>query len=344
MPEHKIAIDLGTVNTVVSMYGTVTSEATVIAHDRKSGRIHAIGNQAERLIGRQADKIEVLQPVVNGTITHDAEMIEFLKFVTDYGLLKRTLKRVTVAVAIACNLTPAKRRVIKEVAGHIANGHVYLIHQPVAAAIGEGIDVMEPKGTMIIDIGGGTTDFAAVSGGGVIQKYSVNTAGNYFDQLIVDYVRRKYHRQITALTARSIKHAIGECRIQPEIRKATLRSRSIENRQIGEIEIDSNEIREILTPGVDQIVHAADKFLEQVSGSPSIINDIQEYGIILTGGGSQLPGLDQYLETSLGIKIHTSANPLQAVAIGLEKILNSQTLLDGLNVEVSDFTGVTSAV
>lgn len=316
-----LGIDLGTANTLVYVkgQGIVLSEPSVVAINKNTNKVRAVGNEAKNMIGRTPGNIVAIRPLKDGVIA-DFETTEAMLryFIQKVGNRKR-LAWPRVAVGVPSGITEVERRAVQESAMQAGARKVHIIEEPMAAAIGAGLPVHEPQGCMIVDIGGGTTEVAVISLGGIVFSKSVRVAGDEMDQAIIQHLKRTYNMMIGERTAEEIKIAIGsayplkqELEIQVKGRDQVLGLPKI-------ITITSEEIREALREPVSSIVEGVRVTLERTP--PELSADIVDRGVVLAGGGALLRGLDQLLVKETGLHVTIADDPLSAVVLGTGKYL-----------------------
>ena len=324
-----LAIDLGTANTLIYQRGEgiVCDEPSMIAVRRDpQGTRHvlAVGEEAKRMWGRSPGSIVVSRPIREGAIA-DFETTEdmlryFIKKVCNRGLL-----RPQVLICVPSGLTAVEKRAVAQSAESVGARRVYMVEQAMAAAIGAGLPVAEPVASVIVDIGGGTTDIALISLGGFVWSKSVRTAGDKIDQAIADLIKQSYNVQIGERTAEMIKLMLGSVRPDSEIKTLQIRGRDLSTRQPKTIEVDDEEIREAIMGPVHHLVEAIREGLEHTP--PELIDDIAERGIVLAGGGALLRNLDAFMSQEIGLPTTVTNDPLKAVALGAGKLLEDPSLL-----------------
>jgi rod shape-determining protein MreB len=320
---HDMGIDLGTANTLVYVrgQGIVLSEPSVVAINRDTHRVRAVGNEAKNMIGRTPGNIVAIRPMKDGVIA-DFEITEaMLRYFIEKVHNRKRLVWPRVAIGIPSGITEVEKRAVTESATLAGAKKVYLIEEPMAAAIGAGLPVQEAQGCMIVDIGGGTTEVAVIALGGIVFSKSVRVAGDEMDQSIIQHLKRTYNMMIGERTAEEIKIAIGsafelqeELEIQVKGRDQVLGLPKI-------LTITSEEIREALREPVSAIVDAVRVTLERTP--PELSADIVDRGVVLAGGGALLRGLDQLLSRETGLHVTVAEDPLTAVALGTGKYLET---------------------
>ncbi len=320
---NDIGIDLGTANTLVYVKnkGIVLSEPSVVAVDASTGKIIAIGQEAKRMMGRTPGEIVAIRPMRDGVIA-DFETVEkmirhFFARVTD----RKTFIKPRVVIGVPSGITEVERRAVRESVEQAGAREIYLIEEALAAAIGANIPIHDPAGNMIVDIGGGTTEIAVISLGGMVIADSIRIGGNEFDESIIKYMRTQYNLIIGDRTAEEVKIAIGNASVD-NIKNETydLRGRDALSGLPRNLTIDSLEIRKALKEPIQSILEVTQATLERTP--PELAADLVGRGIILTGGGSLLNGLDVYLSKETGIPVIRSENPLNCVVLGTGKYLD----------------------
>ncbi len=323
-----IGIDLGTATVLVYIKGKsiVLTEPSVVAIERDSKKVLSVGEDARRMIGRTPGNIVAIRPIREGVIS-DYEITEkMLKYFISKSCGSRSFVRPRVMVAIPAKVTGVERRAVIEAAQQAGARKVYLIEQPIAAAIGAGMDISKPSGNMVVDIGGGTTDIAVISLGGSVVSASLKVAGDDFDEAIIQYIKKKRSLMIGERTAEEIKKTIGCAYPQEPSKSMDIRGRSLITGLPQNITINSGETLEALREPVNQIVESVHNVLEKTP--PELASDISTKGIIMTGGGSLLNGLDRLMEKTLMIPVFIAENPISCVALGTGRALET---LDAIN-------------
>ncbi len=319
---HDLGIDLGTANTLVYVRGRgiVVNEPSVVALNQKTGQVVAVGNQAKAMLGRTPPHISAIRPLVEGVISDfevTEEMISYLMNRAQEGGRKYFGPRVVVGVP--SGVTNVESRAVRDATKNSGAREVYIVEQPMAAAIGIRLPVKDPVGNMIIDIGGGTTDIAVLSLGGTVRSRNLKTAGDHFNNDIVSYIRNEFKILIGEKTAEQIKIAIGSAMHEGESMEAVVKGRDLVTGLPREVVVTDADVREAIGQSVDTIVEATREVLEKTP--PELVSDIMQKGIFLVGGGALLKGLAKFLEQNLRIPIHVADDPLTAVARGAGIIL-----------------------
>ena len=317
-----IGIDLGTANTIVYMKGRgiLLREPSVVAVDRKSKKVLATGNEARSMIGKAPDNIEVYRPLKDGVIAEfdiTAKMLNtYFKKVTGIIMFDRP----RVIICVPYDVTDVEKRAIEDATLEAGAKSVALIEEPIAAAIGAGLPVSDARGSMIVDIGGGTTEVAVLSLGGIVGSNSIKIAGDELDEAIVDYVHKKYNVVIGEPTAENLKRAIGAVHpdVQPE--KREVRGINLYNGLPATVVLDTSDIIEAMREPINQIVTAVKRALG--NAPPEIAADIFDSGLMCSGGGAMLKGLSTLLYEETGIKTYIAKRPLDCVADGIGVVLD----------------------
>lgn len=322
-----IGIDLGTASILVYIKGkgVVLKEPSVVAFDRDTNKIKAIGEEARLMIGRTPGNIVAVRPLRQGVISDYTVTEKMLKHFIQKAMGKRTFKKPRISVCVPSGVTEVEKKAVEDATYQAGAREVAIIEEPIAAAIGAGIDITRPCGNMIVDIGGGTTDIAVISLGGTVVSTSVKIAGDDFDEAIVRYMRKKHNLLIGERTAEDIKIKIGSAFKRPEVATLEVRGRNLVTGLPKTITVTSEETEEALKETTSQIVEAVHSVLEKTP--PELAADIADRGIVLTGGGCLLQGLEELIEEKTGINTMTAEDPMTAVAIGTGKYI--EFLSDG---------------
>ncbi|HLK15766.1 MAG TPA: rod shape-determining protein [Fimbriimonadaceae bacterium] len=317
----EIGIDLGTANILVYRRGKgiVLVEPTVVAVNNKTGRVLSVGNDAREMLGRTPGNISAIRPLKDGVIADYSTTLKMLQYILDKTVGKRRLLPPTVLVCVPSGVTNVERRAVIQAAKEAGAGNAYTIEEPMAAAIGAGLPISSPGGNMVVDIGGGTTDIAVISLGGIVLSQSLRVGGNKMDEAIVRHVRNTYNLMIGEPTAEEIKIKIGSAYPMQQELKMDVRGRDLVAGLPKTVEVTSEEIRESLAEPVRQIAEKLCAVLEETP--PELGSDVIERGITLTGGGSLLRGLDKMLRATTDIPVRVADNALNCVAIGTGRAL-----------------------
>jgi len=316
-----IGIDLGTANTLVHVKskGIVIREPSVVAINNHTGEVLAVGLEAKSMIGRTPGNITAIRPMKDGVIADFQVTQGMLKYFIRKAIGNSMFVRPRVAVCVPSGVTEVEKRAVVDATLHAGAKEAYLIEEPMAAAIGAGLPVDEPAGSMVVDIGGGTSEVAVISLGGIVVSRSLRTAGDELDDAIVLYVKKEYNLMIGERTAEDIKIKAGSAYPLEEEVRYRISGRDLVTGLPREIEIKSEEIREALAEPVNSIVDAIKYTLEKTP--PELSADIMEQGIMLTGGGALLKGLDQLIHKETGIPVKVAEYPLDCVALGTGRVL-----------------------
>ena len=316
-----IGIDLGTASILVYIRGkgVVLKEPSVVAFDRDTNKIKAIGEDARLMLGRTPGNIVAVRPLRQGVISDYTVTEKMMKYFIQKALGKRTFRKPRIAVCVPSGVTEVEKKAVEDATYQAGAREVAIIEEPIAAAIGAGIDIARPCGNMIVDIGGGTADIAVISLGGSVVSTSIKIAGDDFDEAIVRYMRKKHNLLIGERTAEEIKINIGAAYRRPEVQTMEVRGRNLVTGLPKTIVVTSDETLEALREPALQIVDAVHNVLERTP--PELAADIFDRGIVMTGGGSLLSGLDALIEEKTGITTVIAEDPLTAVAIGTGKFI-----------------------
>lgn len=311
-----IGIDLGTASILVYVRGkgVVLKEPSVVAFDRDTNEIKAIGEEARMMLGRTPGNIIAVRPLRKGVISDYTVTEKMIKYFVQKSIGKRTLKKPRISVCVPSGVTEVEKKAVEEATYAAGAREVYLIEEPVAAAIGAGIDISKPCGNMIVDVGGGTSDIAVISLGGTVVNRSLKIAGDDFDDAIVRYMKKQHNLLIGERTAEEMKIKIGTVYPFEEESVMEVRGRNLITGLPKTVEVAASETEEALREAALQIVEAVTGVLERTP--PELSADILDRGIVLTGGGAMLRGLEGLIEEKTGIHTMTAEEPMQAVAVG----------------------------
>jgi rod shape-determining protein MreB and related proteins len=312
---REMAVDLGTANTLVYVRGRgiVLSEPSVVAIDERSGEVHAVGVEAKRMLGRTPGTIKAIRPLKDGVIA-DFDVTE--------QMLRHFIQKVhhnrfahpRVVVCVPSGVTGVEKRAVEEATYAAGAGKAYLIEEPMAAAIGAGLPVAEPTGNMIVDIGGGTTEVAVISLGGIVVSQSIRVGGDEMDEAIISHIKKEYKLLIGNQTAEELKLEIGSAWELAEEVQAEVRGRDLLSGLPKTVVLTSEEVRRALDEPVSQIIDAIKSTLDKTP--PELAADIMDRGIVLAGGGALLAGLDERLRRETQMPVHLAESPLTCVAVG----------------------------
>ncbi len=314
-----MAVDLGTANTLVYVRGKgiVLNEPSVVAINTNTGGILAVGAEAKKMIGRTPSNIVAIRPLKDGVIADFDTTERMLRYFIQKVHRRRHLAKPRIVVCVPSGITGVEQRAVKD-AGYAAGARkVYIIEEPMAAAIGAGLPVHEPTGNMVVDIGGGTTEVAVISLGGIVTSQSIRTGGDEMDMAIIQYVKKEYSLMLGERTAEEIKMAIGSAFPSAEEPHAEIRGRDLVSGLPKTIIVSAEEIRKAIEEPVNSIVDAVKTTLDKCP--PELSGDIMDRGIVITGGGALLTGLDERLRHETGMPIHITDRPLDSVAMGSGK-------------------------
>ena len=327
---NDLAIDLGTANTKVFVKGKgiVSCEPSVVALQRTArggNRVLAVGREAKEMLGRAPGTIEVIRPMKDGVIANFEVTGEMLRYFITKAHNRRTLVRPRIIVCIPYGVTEVERRAVKESAEAAGAREVFLVEEPVAAAIGAGLPITEPSGSMVVDIGGGTTEVAVISLSGIVYSQSVKVGGDKMNYAIIAHLKRKYSLLVGERTAEAIKHEIGNAFPDHEVMTKDVKGRDLINGIPKVVSVNSNEIRDALSEPLDRIIDAVKASLEATP--PELSADIVDKGIMLTGGGALLRNLDVALREETGLPVMVADDPISSVVLDSGRILDDIDLL-----------------
>ncbi|MBX6773299.1 MAG: rod shape-determining protein [Chloroflexi bacterium] len=335
MFSHDIGIDLGTANTLVLVRGKgiVINEPSVVAINKRTKKVLAIGAEAKRMVGRTPANIVAVRPLQDGVISDFDITEQMLKYFigrvhSQFGLIPRP----RVVIGIPSGVTEVEKMAVHDAARNAGAREAHLIEEPMAAAIGAGLPVTEATGSMIVDIGGGTTEVAVVSLGGIVVSRSIRVAGDEMDQEIIQYARQKHNLLIGERMAEEVKIAAGSAYPLPEERMVTLRGRDLVTGLPKSIEVSSVEIREAISGSVAQIVEAVRTTIEETP--PELVSDLMAHGIALAGGGALLAGIDERLSHETKMRVYRAEDPLTCVVRGTGEALEEIEILHKVEVPV----------
>ncbi|MFR8103594.1 MAG: rod shape-determining protein [Clostridia bacterium] len=316
-----IGIDLGTANILVTLKGKgiILNEPSVVAIDRKTGQILATGFEAKEMLGRTPDQIKAVRPMKDGVIADFTATQLMLKNIITKVCQRYNAGKPRVVVGVPSGITEVEERAVEEAVIHAGAKEVYLIEEPMAAAIGANLDVAEPSGSIVVDIGGGTTEVAVVSLGGVVVSYSLRVAGDELDEDIINYIKKEMNLAIGETTAEEIKKEIGCALPLMTEMSMEVRGRDLATGLPRNVQITSSQMEEAMKDSINEIVEIVKTTLERTP--PELASDIMEKGIVLAGGGALIKNLDKLLSQKTGMPVYIAENPLDCVARGAEKTL-----------------------
>src|SRR6202789_1539388 len=335
---NDIAIDLGTANTLVYARGRgiILNEPSVVAVQKNyrglQNRVLAVGKEAKEMLGRTPGSIYAIRPIKDGVIADFEVTQSMLKyFISKSTGQRKSFIRPRIIICVPYGITQVEKRAVKESAHSAGAREVYLIEEPMAAAIGAGLPITEPTGSMVVDMGGGTTGVAVISLGGIVYCKSIKVAGDKFDEAIAHYVRRQFNLLIGERTAENIKIKIGNAYPFDEDRVMEIKGRDLVAGAPKHIEITSTQVHDALTDSVNEVVDAVKTALEKTP--PELASDIVDNGIVLTGGGALLANLDILLRERTGLPVSLAEDPLTCVVLGSGKVLEELDLLKQLTTD-----------
>ncbi len=317
-----LAIDLGTATTLVYVCGKgiVLNEPSVVAIEKKSNTVLAVGVEAKRMVGRTPGNIVVIRPIKGGVIADFAMTERMLRYFITKAHNRNSFVRPRCIIGVPSRITEVEQRAVRESAMHAGSREVHLIEEPVAAAIGAGLPITEPSGSMVVDIGGGTTDIAVISLGGIVCSESVKVAGDQMDEAIMGYLKRRYNLLIGDHMAEKVKVEVGSAYPFDECKIIMVKGRDVLSGIPRTVEVNDAEIREALEEPIHVIVNALRTLLENTP--PELAGDIIDRGVVVTGGGAMLPGLATRFQEETNLPMNIVNDPLTSVVLGVGKILD----------------------
>jgi rod shape-determining protein MreB len=325
---NDMAIDLGTANTLVYVRGRgiVCNEPSVVAISIKTGKVLAVGMEAKRMLGRTPGDVKTIRPIKDGVISDFDITGEMLRYFIRKVHNRKSFMRPRIVIGVPSGITQVEQRAVKDAALSSGGREVYLIEEPVAAAIGTGLPISEPSGNMIVDVGGGTTDIAVISMDGVVYSKAIRVGGDKMDEAIINYIKRKYNLLIGEMMSESIKMELGSAyKTDNERHTMEIKGRDLVSGIPKTLILDDDEVREALAEPVSQIMNAIKQALENTP--PELSADIVDKGIVLAGGGALLKGLDVYIREETSLPIIIAEDPLTCVALGAGKVLDDLDIL-----------------
>jgi len=331
---NDMGVDLGTATTLVYVKGegVVLCEPSVVAIRKSTSRVEAVGEEAKRMLGRTPGTIVAIRPMKDGVIA-DFEVTEaMLRYFIKKVHHRKVLRRPRLVIAIPSGITEVEKRAVKDSAERAGAREVFLIEEPIAAAIGVGLPIQDPIGNMIIDIGGGTTEIAVISLAGVVFSRSIRIGGDEMDEAIVEYLKKTYNLMVGERTSEDIKIKIGSAYPLDEEMSLEVRGRDLVAGLPKTVTITSEEIREALQEPLRAILESTKISLERTP--PELAADLIEHGIVMAGGGSLLRGLDKLISEETGLPVHVADDPVTAVAQGTGKVLDNLRLLKDVTVTI----------
>jgi rod shape-determining protein MreB len=322
-----MAVDLGTANTLVYVRGkgVLLDEPSVVALNSNTGEILAVGHEAKRMIGRTPDNITAIRPLQDGVIADFDSTEQMLRFFIQQVHRRRYFAKPRLVICVPSGITAVEQRAVKEAGYQAGARRVYIVEEPMAAAIGAGLPVHEATGNMVVDIGGGTTEVAVISLGGIVTSQSIRVAGDAIDKAVVNYCKKEYSLMLGEATSEQIKMTIGSAFPTTDGPESEIRGRDMVSGLPRTVKVSSASIRQAIEEPITAIVDAVKATLDKTP--PELAGDIVDRGIVLTGGGALLKGMDERLRHETGIPIHVAENPLDAVVLGAGKCVdNIETL------------------
>jgi rod shape-determining protein MreB len=328
-----LAIDLGTANTLVFArnQGIVVNEPSIVAINNKNGEVIAVGREAKDMLGRTPGNVTAIKPIRDGVIADFKITEKMLAYFIQKAHKRHVMVHPRIIIGVPSEITSVERRAVEDSAYRARASEVYLVEQALAAAIGAGLPIEEPSGNMVVDIGGGTTDIAVISMGGIVYSRSVRVAGNEMDEAVMQYLKKKYNLLVGERTAEQIKVKIGSA--YPLDRPLTIevKGRNLIEGMPRTVTIDDNEIRETLSECISTILNAIRVALERTP--PELSADISDRGIVLTGGGALLKNLDKRIREETGLPVSIADDPLASVVLGAGKMLSDFRLLRLVSID-----------
>lgn len=331
---NDIGIDLGTANSLVYLKGKgiVLDEPSVVAIERGTNNVLAVGLEAKRMVGRTPGNIVAIRPLKDGVIADFVVTEEMLRYFMFKVYRRGRFFAPRVVIAIPSGITAVEKRAVEDSARQAGAREVYLVEEPMAATIGAGLPVQEPGGNLMVDVGGGTTEVAVISLGGIVLSKTVRIAGDEMDEAITQHLKRTYNLMIGERTAEEVKVKIGSAFPQEEEMTMEVKGRDLVAGLPKTLTISSQEIREAMSDPINAIVEAVKLTLEQTP--PELSADLVDRGIIMAGGGALLRGLDRLLNEETGLPVHIAENPLNTIAMGTGKILEEIEILKKVAISV----------
>ena len=328
MPASDIGIDLGTRNSLVysTGKGLVLNEPSIVVYDKNTEKIRAIGEEARMMEERITSDMEIIRPIRQGVIVDYTVMEKMLKYFISRAMGRRAFRKPRISICVPSGITEIERKAVEEATYQAGARDVFMVEEPIAAAIGSGVDVTKPFGNLIVDIGGGTTDIAVISIGGVVVSSTIKVAGDSFDQAIISYIRKTHGLFISEDAAETIKVRIGTAieEVNPQVME--VKGRNVLTGLPKKIKLTSEEIREALKDATGQIVEAVHGILEKTP--PELVADIVDRGIVLAGGGALLKGMDTLIEQRTGVNTLTVQDSMHVVAVGTGRYAEIMNRMD----------------
>ena len=318
-----IGIDLGTANTLVHLKGKgiIIREPSVVAIDKYSGEVVAVGTEAKEMLGRTPENLNAIRPLKDGVIADFTATKMMLKYLVDKACQRYVIARPRVVVCVPTGVTEVEERAVEEATLNAGAREAYLMEEPLAAAIGAGLKISDPSGCMIVDVGGGTSEICVISLGGIVTSRSLRIAGDELNEAIVDYIKKKYNVAIGETTAEEIKVNIGCAYPSMTTEEMDIKGRDFSTGLPKTIVITSGEVNDAIKKSIDLIIQKVKSVLEKIE--PEISADIIDKGIVLTGGGALLSGLDKVIEREIKVPVRVAKSPLTCVAVGTGIMLDN---------------------
>ncbi len=325
-----VGIDLGTANTLIctKAKGIVLRAPSVVAISKADREVVALGKEARRMLGKTPEGILAFRPLKDGVIADPEVTAKMIRAFFEYTDSISLFARPSAIVCIPYGVTEVEKRAVEDATFEAGARSVALIEEPLAAAIGTGLRVGGPRGSMIVDIGGGTTEVAVISLGGIVTSNSIRVAGDEFDEAIVSYMRRRRGVLIGTATAEQLKIRIGSAHPSCDVGDMEVAGRNLDSGLGAVVSVSSAEIREAVSPNIEQIIVGIKKTLEQTP--PELSADIYDFGIMLTGGGALMRGIDRLITERTGIRVHKAQKPLDSVCAGILRIIQSEGKMGNL--------------
>lgn len=325
---EEVGIDLGTANVLVYIKGKgiVLQEPSVVAVDEETDEILAVGEEARQMLGRTPANIIAIRPLRDGVISDYDVTERMLKYFIKKTCGTGKFFRPRIMVCVPSGVTEVEKRAVREAATQAGGKDVFLMEEPIAAAIGAGLDIARPEGIMVMDIGGGTTDIAVIALGGIVASTSLKVAGDRFDEVIIKYMRKKHKLYIGERTAELLKSTIGTAAPREEEVKMVCSGRDLVTGLPRDVEMTSTEMMEALEEPLQQICEAAHAVLEKTP--PELAADISSSGIVLTGGGAMMSGIEERIKQRTGINVRVAEEPMSCVAVGTGKALENLDVIE----------------
>ncbi len=330
---NDLAIDLGTANTLVYVRGKgiVVSEPSIVAIVRGTNKVVSVGKDAKEMLGRTPENIVAIRPIKDGVIADFEITEEMLRYFIKKAHKRKHLLRPRIIICVPSGITPVEKKAVQDSARKAGASEVYLIQEPMAAALGSGLPVTSPSGSMIVDIGGGTTEVAVISLAGIVYSRSARVGGDEMDEAVINYIKRKYNMIIGERTAEQVKIQLGSAVPHSEETTMEIKGRDLVDGLPKPLMISSEEIRAALQESVNSIVEAVHRALERTP--PELAADIVDRGIVLAGGGGLLKGLDIKIREETGLPVTLAEDPLSSVVLGAGKVLDELDLLYRISMD-----------